>query len=61
MSDNYTATYGTEDIEEAVIDLMAGIFAGIASMANPYGIVIIALLVLGGLFSVIGTLKTRTQ
>jgi len=61
MADGYVSTYGTEDIEAAVIDLLGGIFAGLASMANPYGIVLIALLVLGGLFSVIGTLKSKTQ
>ena len=43
----YTQVYSTDDVGEAVTDVIAGLFAGIAGMSNVLGIGIVALVILG--------------
>ena len=46
----YTQVYSTTDVQEAVTDVIAGLFDGVASMASTYGLAIIALAIVGVLF-----------
>jgi len=55
----YTQVYSTTDMKEAVTDIMAGLFAGVATMAETYGVAIIALAVVGSLFAILAILKSR--
>jgi hypothetical protein len=43
----YTQVYSTTDVQEAVTDVVAGLFDGFASMSKVLGIGIIALVILG--------------
>jgi len=43
----YTQVYSTADTAEAVTDVVAGLFAGMAGMSNVLGIGIVALVILG--------------
>ena len=59
MVDGYTAVYGTTDLQEAVTDVIAGLFDGVASMASTYGLAIIALAIIGTLFVILNKLRTN--
>ena len=59
MVDGYTAVYGTTDVQEAVTDVIAGLFDGVASMASTYGLAIIALAIIGTLFVILNKLRTN--
>ena len=54
---NYCATYGTGDVGESVIDTIAGIFDGLAALAETYGIVVIALMVAGALVLIVAKFR----
>jgi len=43
----YTQVYDTTDVQEAVVDVVAGLFDGFASMSEVLGIGIVALVILG--------------
>ena len=58
MVDGYTAVYGATDLQEAVTDVIAGLFDGVASMASTYGLAIIALAIIGTLFVILNKLRT---
>ena len=58
MVDGYTAVYGTTDLQEAVTDVIAGLFDGVASMASTYGLAIIALAIISTLFVILNKLRT---
>ena len=53
----YTQVYSTTDVQEAVTDVIAGLFDGIAGMASTYGLAIIALAIVATLFVILGKLK----
>ena len=53
----YTQVYSTTDTTEAVTDVVAGLFAGMASMSTVLGVGIVALVILGIIASFI--LKVR--
>ena len=59
MVDGYTAVYGTTDLQEAVTDVIAGLFDGIAGMAETYGLAIIALAIVGTLFAILAKLRQK--
>ncbi len=54
--EEYNGTYNTGDIEEANVDIIAGIFAGFGNMSTVLGVAIVALVILGLLAAVIGKL-----
>ena len=43
----YTQVYSTTDIGEAVTDVIAGLFDGLAGMSKTLGVGIVALVILG--------------
>ena len=53
----YTQVYSTTDVQEAVTDVIAGLFDGIAGMASTYGLAIIALAIVATLFVILSKLK----
>ena len=53
----YTQVYSTTDLQEAVIDVIAGIFDGVATMAETYGIAVIALMIVAALFLILGKFR----
>jgi len=59
FSYSYCAVYSSDDMGEAVGDTITGLFAGVSSLAETYGIVIIALAVVGILFGILILLKKR--
>ena len=44
---SYTQVYSTTDTTEAVTDVVAGLFAGMAGMSQVLGVGIVALVILG--------------
>ena len=54
----YTQVYSTTDVQEAVTDVIAGLFDGIAGMASTYGLAIIALAIVATLFVILSKLKS---
>jgi len=59
MVDGYTALYNTTQMKWAVGDVIAGLLAGVSSLAETYGIAIIALAVVGTLFGILALIKRR--
>ena len=57
MADGYTAAYNSTQLQWAVTDLIAGLFDGVATMAETYGLAIIALMIVGTLFLLLGKFK----
>lgn len=55
----YTAVYNSTDVKNATIDVVAGVVTGLADLANPLGLVIVAGIVLGILFGVINLLRRQ--
>ena len=43
----YTQVYSTTDVQEATVDVVAGMFDGFASMSKVLGIGVVALVILG--------------
>ena len=57
MVDGYTALYNSTQLQWAVTDVIGGLFDGIASMAETYGLAIIALAIVGTLFVLLGKMN----
>ena len=53
----YTASYNVSDVSPMVVDTLGGIFDAIATMANPVGITIMAIIALGLVVSIIAKLQ----
>jgi len=53
----YCAEYGTDDTGEAITDIFTGVIAGVAGLAETYGLALIALMIIGAVFVIFKILK----
>ena len=53
------ATYGTEDVQEAIVDIYAGFIAGMAGLSQSWGTAILAMIVVSMFFIAIMKILTR--
>jgi len=59
MVDGYTAVYNQTQAGWAMKDIIGGIFAGVAGLAETYGLAAIALMILGSLFAIFAIMKRK--
>jgi len=59
MVDGYTQVYSTTDTKEALTDIIAGLFAGVAGLSETYGLALIALMILGSLFAIFALMNRK--